>query len=168
MEQVVVLLVIAAISFINWLIKKSAEQREKRRRLAPPVIERQTQAPATPEPWRAPEEDLRKFMEALGMPVEEPPARENRWEPPTAEVFEAVTPPPLPVPVAVYQPPKITRPSAESLALARRLEARQDPISATEIGGSSHVRQMLRSRDGLRDSIILNEILSKPKSLQSF
>lgn len=159
MEQVVVLLVIAAISFINWLIKKSAEQREKRRRAAPPVIERQSQAPEVPE------EDLRKFMEALGMPADEPPVRMEQWEPPAAEV---PGPPPLPVPVAVYQPPKVARPSAEALALARRLESQENPIQATEIGRSTGVRQMLQSRTGLREAIILNEILSAPKSLRSF
>ena len=32
MEQLVILLLIALISFINWLVKKSAERREARKR----------------------------------------------------------------------------------------------------------------------------------------
>ena len=32
MEQLVILLLIALISFINWVVKKSAERREARRR----------------------------------------------------------------------------------------------------------------------------------------
>ena len=173
MEQLVVLLAIAAISFVNWLIKKSAEQREKRRRAIPPPIARQDDA-AEPATWRAPEEDLRKFMEALGLPPDEPPPRVESWQPPAADfepepVRVPAAPPPLPeAAVPVYRPPRINRPSEESLALARRLQARQDPIRAGEIGNSSRVREMLRSPSGLRDAMILKEILAEPKGMQSF
>lgn len=171
MEQLVVLLVIAAISFINWLIKKSAEQREKRRRMAPPPIERQDTAPsADPETWRAPEDDIRKFMEALGLPPEAEPVAPKRWEPPAAEVVSIPAPPPLPVAEAVpmYQAPKVVRPSAEALALAKRLQAKEDPIQAGEIGRSPHVREMLRSPRGLRDAMVLKEILAEPRCLRPF
>lgn len=172
MEQVVVLLVIAAISLVNWLIKKSAEKRAEKRLEAPESIGREdSPIPDAEEPatWQSPPDDVRKFMEALGLPTDEPapaPRQESAWRPPAAEV---IAQPPLPTPVvATFQRPRFTRPSEAARRLARRLESQQDSIRSTEIGGENRVREMLHSAQGMRDAVILSEILSKPKGLQSF
>ena len=77
MEQFVLLLVIAAISLINWLIDRSAKLREQRR------LQKESANRNEPDSFEEPpvheasareelEEHMRRVMESFGMPVEEP------------------------------------------------------------------------------------------------
>ena len=82
MEQLVILIVIAAISLINWLLQKSAEHKNKRAQDgdpdgsdAPSVIEREPEAPHSDGTVQPPasETELRRFFEALGIPPQDAP-----------------------------------------------------------------------------------------------
>ena len=95
MEQLVILLLIALISFINWLIKKSSQLREARKReqgaakAGDSLRSEQGAAKAgdslRSEPSQAPEAEpeisMRRLREALGLPDEaQPPALPKRME----------------------------------------------------------------------------------------
>ncbi len=77
-EQLAILIIIALISFVNWVMQKSADHKEARR-----VQERIDRGEAAPEAddddfgaeveraYEA-EEQRRRFMEALGLPSDDP------------------------------------------------------------------------------------------------
>ncbi len=74
MEQLVILLLIALISIINWIIQKSKERREKRK------LEKRADATGEPVAKHEPAPDatgtetaMRRLREALGLPEEAPP-----------------------------------------------------------------------------------------------
>jgi hypothetical protein len=108
METFVILLIMAAISLFNWLMRKSAEAREAQER-AQREQEGEESAPsysrpshkATPPVGRKSEEDrLREFMEALGIPKDKLPRQLRREEPPPVprppeRKPAPATPPPL-------------------------------------------------------------------------
>ena len=100
MEQLVILLLIALISFINWLVKKSAERREarKREKAADQGVEslpRPSAPPALPE--AEPEISMRRLREALGLPRDVEPTLVPK------RVAEIKKPVPLPLPVLSVQ-----------------------------------------------------------------
>ena len=71
MEQLVILLLIALISIINWIIQKSKERREKRK------LEKRADATGEPVAKHEPAPDatgtetaMRRLREALGLPEE--------------------------------------------------------------------------------------------------
>lgn len=161
MEQLVILIVIGLISLINWLMQRSAELREKRRqeRKAMGVPDGTTfqeepeeQAPQrNPLDGRTPGDEMRKLMEALGLPVEaeEPQIPQRRLPPPVPETESA--------------PPVFTP----------RTEFRPSPRKATEVAPSVERRAphpflaTLHSTEGLRKAIVLREVLGAPKALRS-
>jgi hypothetical protein len=152
MEQLVLLLVIAAISLANWLIERSAKLREKKRLLKEASQDGQPEPVTQPESAREPsaredlEEHMRRMMESFGMPVEE--TRSFQETPTPRVVFEEpVAPPPPPLPVIH---PRIRR-SASKPSVARRPRS---PWTAR-----------LGSSQGLREAIVLREILGPPKAL---
>ena len=74
MEQLVIILLIALISIINWIIQKSKEAREKRK------LEKRADATGEPVAKHEPAPDatgtetaMRRLREALGLPEEAPP-----------------------------------------------------------------------------------------------
>jgi len=137
MEQLVILLVIGAISLVNWLLQRSAELREKRKlerqggpagapplpRTGPPPVARGGDPDAEADPAEA----MRKLMEALGLPVEEAPPKipQRGQAPPPLPVPEASVPEPAPpVPARREFPEPVERPArpmAEALAFEREL-----------------------------------------------
>lgn len=155
MEQLVLIVVIALISLVNWVMKRSAEIRETRRQ------ERRHQGIPESDPYRAGREvvaspasfpadvpaEMRKLMEALGLPMEEAALPEPVFE-------ESLPPPPLPpsVKAAVGTP-------------------RASPRSQTPIPPASPTTPVppliaaLHMPDSLRRAIILREILGPPKAL---
>jgi hypothetical protein len=152
MEQLVIIVIIALISLVNWVMKRSAEIREARRqereRLGIPEgdpfhPEREVVAKPVPSTVGPPAE-MRKLMEALGLPMEESKLPEP--------VFEE-TPPPLPAPVrpTIFAPRASLRP--------------QPPLTPPPPPPSSPLVEALHSRDRLRQAIILREILGPPKAL---
>lgn len=154
MEQVVIIVVIGLISLVNWLMKRSAEIREERK------LERQRQgipegdpyhegsledgAPsALPAPAVAASTDMRKLMEALGLPAGE----------------EEIVPEPAPVlpPLPAFQPPappKLRAGKIKDPGFAPPSAPRANPLALA-----------LQSRDDLRQAIVLREILGPPKAL---
>jgi hypothetical protein len=155
MEQVVIIVIIGLISLVNWLMKRSAEIREQRReeraRLGIPEgdpfhpSEPKSDQPAPPPP--GPNVEMRRLMEALGIPMEEaevlvPTVRE---EPPVLPPLPAFQPPPAPRKSTAENPNK------QAFAIPRA--APETPLSIA-----------LRSRDGVRQAIVLREILGPPKA----
>ena len=185
MEQLVIILLIALISIINWIIQKSKERREKRK------LEKRADATGEPVAKHEPTADatgtetaMRRLREALGLPEEAPPpAIPQRAEPKKVEperiepkrvaprkrverpVSPSLVPPPLPQaerrPAVVHVPPvrwehrrfeslhKIAKPSLPEVP-------KQPP----------RIRELLQSQGGLRDAVVLSEILGPPKSLR--
>lgn len=149
MEQLVILVIIGLISLVNWLIQRSAELREKRKqerkRLGIPEGSPFHPAPEPqPEPVD-PAENMRRLMEALGLPVEsEAPVSTPRVEEPP--------PLPLPPPAAAPKPsPRPTRPAP--------------PVPAAAAAPAFDLSRALQQRGSLRQAIILREILGPPKGL---
>ena len=191
MEQLVIILLIALISIINWIIQKSKERREKRK------LEKRADATGEPVAKHEPapeatgtETAMRRLREALGLPDEAPPPviprraepkrvegeriepkrveREKRIERPVSPPLpspDRLAPPPLPQaerrPAVVHVPPvrwehrrfeslhKIAKPSLPEVP-------KQPP----------RIRELLQSQGGLRDAVVLSEILGPPKSLR--
>ncbi len=199
MEQVILLLVIGLISLVNWMIQKSAEARKQRQQqeridrgeetAQPESQRRRDRYNDEPEPEGDPAENMRRLMEALGLPLEDAP--------PQPAQRQQTTPPPLPAqPREMMQPPPLVRTvrdmeergempvhrqptSAQAVTAmpqraklhdwqrkaAKALEASAAAEASREVK-PSRARQMLRQPESVRDAIILSEILGKPKSLQ--
>lgn len=154
MEQLVLLLVIAAISLVNWLIERSAKLREQRRREK--EASNQGQPPPVslpnfpePSPREEIEDQMRRMLESFGLPVEDPKPIPQKTEP--VFVFEEPIAPPLP-------PPRPLAPSPRT-ALRRGLE------KSTPTRTPRPWTSRLGSPQGLREAIVLREILGPPKAL---
>ena len=154
MEQLVLLLVIAAISLVNWLIERSAKLREQRRR------EKEASNPGQPPPVSSPnfpepspreeiEDKMRRMLESFGLPVEDPKPIPQKPEP--GFVFEEPIAPPHPPPRPLPPPPRT--------ALRRGLE------KSTPTRTHRPWTSRLGSPQGLREAIVLREILGPPKAL---
>jgi hypothetical protein len=161
MEQLVLILIIALISFVNWLFKKSAELREKRKlerhAMEGGAVPSQAEEPPPASAQGDPDESMRRLMEALGLPQDEAPPpvirRESSPPPlPPQPVFEA-PPSPVATPVPASLPPRLVR--SASVPVPTR---RSTP---------SPLRELLTSPEGLKKAIMISEILGKPKSLRS-
>ena len=185
MEQLVILLLIALISIINWIIQKSREAREKRK------LEKRADATGEPVAKQEPtpvatetETAMRRLREALGLPEDAPPPaipkreepeeiapkriERRRVERPVAAPLPSPdrrTPPPLPHPergpVVVHVPPVRRWEEHRKFELRHKIakplvpEAPKQPL---------RVRELLQSQGGLRDAVVLSEILGPPKS----
>jgi hypothetical protein len=191
MEQLVILLIIGAISLINWLLQKSAEHKQRRRGGALPTpTTRDVELPPWEEPTPTPrdtggfsqEEQMRRFFEALGLP----PPEQADHEPVITPSFET-EPPPLPAPVptprvskkprippVVFQespapePAKPTlRESREMRELAEAFAANQRDAASTT-GTQAVFRNLLSNPHAARQAIILQEILNPPRALRPY
>jgi hypothetical protein len=173
MEQLVIILLIALISFINWLVKKSAEMREARKREQGAATSGESvKSEAPPPPEAEPEISMRRFREALGLPDEaQPPALPKRME-------ERVPPPPVPPPLPPPRRPPPARPVISHAAVApahgeyRFIEMphRIGKPAAPRIevaASTSRLRELLGSTGGLRDAVVLSEILGPPKCMRA-
>jgi hypothetical protein len=170
MEQLVIILLIALISFINWLVKKSSELREARKREQGAAT---TGGSLRSEPPQLPEAEheisMRRLREALGLPEEaQPPVLPKRMERP---IPPPPAPPPLPPPRRPARPVISHVPLAPAREEYRFIELPHmigKPASPrTEVArSSSRIRELLGSAGGLRDAVVLSEILGPPKSLR--
>lgn len=154
MEQLVLLLIIGAISLINWLIEQSGKRREQRRfeqerarrqeaEPNPYLESAPSPAPVQELPEPAPQQEMRKFLEAFGIPLpEEPPA------PVTLQEVEAPAPRQIPEP----------EPAQPVLVPKRKVTPTKthQPVA------------IIKSPATLRQAIIWREILGPPRSLQSY
>lgn len=164
MEQLIFLAIIALISFVNWLMQRSAELREKKK------LERQRSGQSGESPYRPhpiqenhevesapspaapdPAADMRRLMEALGLPLEEEAPRTAPAPPPLPTFEEVPAALEAPRPIPTFVPPPRATPAA---ALATPIQRPAPPMLRT-----------LQTRDGLRQAIVLREILGPPKAL---
>jgi hypothetical protein len=190
MEQLVILLLIALISIINWIIQKSKERREKRK------LEKRADATGEPvaKEERPPdatgtETAMRRFREALGLPEEAPPPvipkraepkgveaeriepkrmeRKKRERPVPAPSPEHLAPPPLPQPerrpIVVHGPPVPRWQEHRRFDSLHKMAKAPLPEVPKQ---SPRIRELLQSQGGLRDAVVLSEILGPPKSLR--
>jgi hypothetical protein len=153
MEQLILLLVIAAISLVNWLIERSGKLRDQRRREK--ELSNQSQPTPVPSPSPNPsprdeiQDQMRRMLESFGLPVETPEPIVQKNEP--TFVFEEPIAPPLPPP----------RPQARtSRPASRGLIEKSTPMRIRR-----PLTSRLRSAHGLREAILLREILGPPKAL---
>ena len=160
MEQLVLLLIIAGISLINWLVEKSKKLREEKRlekrrtdsAKQPPAMPQEAPAQTTAEEEQG-SEQIRRLLEAMGMPTgfpEEEPAVEfvpEAPEPAQATIEEA----PLPAAPAIPRKP---------LGLKRTL-------TKTTTQKANTWSKRLRSKSALREAIVLREILGPPKAIST-
>lgn len=172
MEQLVLLLIIAAVSFINWILQKSAEHRRKQAQK--PVAETEEEEfdfdhERTPVPNTAEkkgEKELREFLEALGLPVDEPPPPpipSGRVQPSFQETISAPPPePPAVSPKATA--PKQSKREMEELAAKFRRSSQTAP-SAYDLPVSADLHELVTNKMKVREGIILREILGPPKAL---
>lgn len=157
MEQLVILVVIGLISLVNWLIQRSAEIREQRKKEREsrgipegnPFRQEEEVSGEFPPPIADPAGEMRKLMEALGIPLE-------TGEAPRPEPREPAAPSKLP-------PPVVLVPSAKPV-----VEKPLSPSASTPQLGSTPrtgtFRNSLHSRDSVRQAVILREILGPPKA----
>lgn len=157
MEQLVLLLIIAGISLINWLVEKSKKLREEKR-----LEKTRAESPKAPTPIPQPEpatpapredqgsEQMRRLLEAMGIPT-------DFAEAPTAPK-PALHSQPEPPPVPLFEPP--TRPATPRPSLRK---AR--PTALQRAAKPSPWSQRLRSNTAIREAIVLREILGPPRAL---
>ena len=148
-QQLILILIIGAISIVNWLIDKSAKQREKRRI---ENLENEVQAPSHPHPvepqqTKQKEESLREFMETFGFPLSvEPASKLTQFTPPTLE-------PPLPSISAVRQ--NLTPPPTVPI---------RHQVPRVSHQRSNRWASLLHGRGTTRQAMILSEILGPPRA----
>jgi hypothetical protein len=174
MEQLVIVLLIALISIVNWIVQKSKERRVARK------LEQQADRTGegvkggvaeAPEPES--EVAMRRLREALGLPEEAPPPtlprRIEERVPPLPPVMPQRKPPPLPErapkPVVLHVPP--TRPREERRISGLHHWVGRSAVPKVEAARpTSRIRELLGSTGGLRDAVVLSEILGPPKSMR--
>ena len=174
-------------SFFRWISKEA----EKTKRKA------EQSGPQPPEPRRVPpreetdEDRVRRFLEALGQPTSsKPPApiekrsrllREKRSiTPRSRRIFSPLpplttVPPPLPVELEAQSsfPPPVAEPAVSRVGVPM-VSAKAEPLPSTAFPETAHraniypdVITLLSSGRGLREAVILREILGPPRSLQT-
>ena len=154
MEQLVLLLIIGAISLINWLIEQSGKRREQRRfeaerarreAEANPYLEPEPAAPIPAPEARepAPQQEMRRLLEAFGIPMPEEVA-------PHEAAPEIQTPAPAQTP----------EPAPAPRTIVRKLNPTASKPQQVQID--------IKSPSALRQAIVWREILGPPRSLQSY
>ena len=153
MEQLVLLLIIGAISLINWLIEQSGKRREQRRfeaerarreAEASPYQEPAPSPTSIPEVHKSePQQEMRRFLESFGIPIPEEVA-------PQEVAPEFLTPAPAQTPAPAPTPRTIVR--------------KLKPTSSKP----QQVQLEIKSPAALRQAIVWREILGPPRSLQPY
>ncbi len=171
MEQLVILLIIGAISLIKWGLEKAAEAREQRKSAERfEKFERPADDETLHSPAAAPAGDdaARRLREALGLPEEQelPPPLPRKAP---VILYERPLPEPLP-PVdyaelekRLFVPVEEEGPAAEPLVLSPAAPLVTEPEPRPPV--RSGLDELLRNREGLRKAILVQEILGTPKGL---
>jgi len=191
MEQLVILVIIALVSLVNWLMQKSAQKREARgaKKAARQEVKRETRrniytrptperttpsAPGTPKVQR---DSFQELMEALGLPAEEATPESVEAEPDffpeDAEFipYEEAAPPPLPEPVVVRaspvprrEPPtRSPRPDRKTVQLASAFDIAEQQSHPLHQGLG--LNAFLSDRAAQQKAVLLAEILGTPRGL---
>ncbi len=171
MEQLVILVIIGLISLVNWLMQRSAQMKEKRR-LERAAQQGEPSEPLVPEPSfetqeERPDESMRKLMEALGLPVEEAPPPLPK--PVQAEPVYREPPPPPVVVQRNFSHKRLSEPPQEVFVHQshepHKTTSRRGP-AVIEIAKPSRFRTLLSTNEGIRDALVLSEVLGKPVSMR--
>jgi hypothetical protein len=170
MEQLVFVLILGIIAFIQWAMKKSAEERKDARTGGNAQSPYRPVGPRPIDPFPRPDDAARKLREALGLPA-------------GVHVPEPVRRTPRPLPPQVPDSPPPASPlieAAEKLAASARLASQQQakparkkaPVSKsaaahkTPAAPRNRLEELLHSSDGLRSAILAREVLGPPKGLE--
>jgi hypothetical protein len=185
LDNLLFLLFVAIAIFFQILTRAATKGRKRpgditRRSTSPS----QQARPLPREPEETDEDQIRKFLEALGQPTTskppEPVAPRPTYQQPT--VFPRVSPPlrsplpplktrppDLPRQAPVFEvhdaPPPLEPPPAVIKAAEEAYSIATQPISKSREARVDIVT-MLKSTSGLRDAIVLREIFGPPRSLQ--
>ena len=166
MEQLFVIIIIGAIALVKWLTSGAGEN----------AGEPESGAPF-PRGKNDEEERMRRFMEALGVPKGTAPPVRKKTLPRTLSRREVVEQqrtlvprriaPSLATPPPVVPTPAPLAPVATPV-LPAVLQTEPTPaVVPTTSRPALDFRALIRSADGLRDAIILREILGPAPGLQS-
>ncbi len=183
-EQLAILIIIGLISFVNWVMQKSAEHKEARRlqeRIdrgeSAPEVEPDDDFGGESERAYQAEEQRRRFMEALGLPVDEAvgrPQQTARRE--EAEQEGPVRAParsflhklsgdlerrlaPAPIEREVVPPPIVAPRLVSSARRHREVKKTAAPLAP---GGQL---EFLSEPGGLRKAVLAQEVLGRCKGL---
>lgn len=165
MEQLVILVIIGLISLVNWLMQRSAQMKEKRR-LEKAAQQGEFPEPLVPEPSfetqeERPDESMRKLMEALGLPVQEVPPPLPKPAPPVHRE------PPPPVVRPNFSHKRLSEPPQEAFVHKTSFTQPKRGPAIIELAKPSRFRTLLSTSDGLRDALVLSEVLGKPVSMRA-
>ncbi len=155
MEQLVLLLIIGAISLINWLIEQSGKRREKRQleqkhlesdfEESPVAALRPSPLSTSPTYQPIPRQDMRRMLEAFGIPTPEGMS-------------------PQPIPQEPSQPAAQIIPQSEPRAsLIAPKHKRQAALFV-----KPQIPALNKSPHALRQAIVWSEILGTPRSLRPY
>lgn len=173
MEQLVILVLIGLVSLINWLVQKSAEQREKRKAEAESQGGGELrQAPVRESRPQGADDAARRLREALGLPDDEelPPPLPRAEQPVPPQLPEPFLTPSIPQPVfrearaVVPAPEAISRPAGPRMPPVKSAPAAPAFVTRAE---PSRFRALIATPSGARDAVVLAEILGPPKSQQN-
>lgn len=160
------------IAFASWVWNKVQEAAAiRRQRLAERRAAERSRRTTEPE-WESP---YRPQPQPVPEPEPEPPQSfrdvfrelERQFSEPEEEEFPSRTPPPLPEQPSLPEPEPEWSPEAvplRSVTRPRRRKKTRDGARGRET--SQVLAETLRDRGRLRNALILNEILAKPKALQ--
>lgn len=182
---------LVVIAFISWLFNRIQEATAERRRLhelrrrreeqknAPQPTRRETSSSPPPipqgrrpatrhEPEEKAEEILRDLFEALGGPPQEAP---EPVRPRPEQPRERPKPPPItrkPVEETPQHPTEPVLSAAEKAALERVKTGRAgvSGVRRRTADSQANFRRLLRSSGGLRQAVIVKEILDAPLALR--
>lgn len=142
MEKLVILIVIGIISLVNWLIQRSAELRERQK------LEKH-RAETGEETEQLTAKSARNLMEVFRM-LREEPAPAPKQQPPNL------------LPPLIVKPPAIPERWKPAAAQYQSLKS----TTQNKIHSLSENRwtKILSSHDGIRQAIVLREILGAPKA----
>lgn len=121
MEQLIIILIFAAIAVANQLLKKSREgdnatSDDFEKIVRPPRPNR----PLTPRPQETDEERMRRFMEALGVPPTSPPPRQVARPAQVSQPVETLRPP--------VRPARVTKSALPPLPSRKPVQPAPPPI----------------------------------------
>ncbi|MEI8294268.1 MAG: hypothetical protein WCG66_09815 [bacterium] len=150
MEQLVLVLIIGAVSLINWLIEQSAKRREQQRsqrerdgrEVVPSPCDEALPDAVRPVEQPDPQAEMRDWLESFGLPVLLPKT--------VAAPDSVLCQPDLPHP----------KPAASRPVAARKPRTKHLPPAP--------VLAPFKTRTDLRQAIIWREILGAPRSIQPF
>jgi hypothetical protein len=172
MEQLVIVLIIGAVSLIKWLMERSADAQVRRNENAQAERRSASASPYQPPVPVAPSVDAReaarRLREALGLPPdEEQPPPVFRQSPPRREpviLFERSLVESEPANSAAALPsPFLSAAAAAMMPIA--MPPAPEPVPAPRPPARAGLDGLLRSREGLRRAILVQEILGTPKGL---